>query len=149
MPRLETSGMHTCAVASVCLFNSIESEKASIKKREENFDQWYDEGLFEFVDDFHDDELVTHSQEFCRTPDFGSFEELMFHVVDHGGMETKVLLATLNETQYYACDKFWHKRLKKWDFKLTKRFKNRHGEPNFFYMRVPKQMRIKLDGAQR
>lgn len=149
MPRLETSGMHTCAVASVCLLNSIKSEKASIKKREENFDQWCDEDLSEFVDEFYDDELVTHTQEFGCTPNFGSFEELMFHVVNHGGMEAKVLLATLSQTQYYACDKFWHKRLKKWGFKLTKRFKNRNGEPNFFYMRIPKQMTIKLDGAQR
>jgi hypothetical protein len=142
MPRLETSGMRSCAVCSISGFEgAIKANKQW--KKEKKTPSSSDYG---YVGYWFNNGLITVSQEYGESDDY-IFTQLMQCIDAHEYGRGKVLMVTLSKTQYLQQDKYWHKELKRWGFRLKVKTQNLNGEDNYIYMRVPKS--IPLNGDQR
>lgn len=90
------------------------------------------------VQDFSNNVLLPTSQNLGRSRDY-PFEALMV-AIDKSALKTKLVMATLNASQYMGNGQYWHKQLKKHGFKMIEKTQNSWGSVNYMYMRNPSRV---------
>lgn len=142
MPKLATSGMNTCAIISIGYFGGKEDNE-----RFKSQYGTYRESTRQDIKNFLVTQIRTSLQVPSETNDY-PFEEIMRCIECTDYFDDKVYMCTLNRYQYMKDDKYWHKELKRWRFRLVRKTKNdHHGVDNYIYMRIPGQ--IPLNGDQK
>lgn len=133
--RVQTTGTNTCGMIALSRFGHIgTNEKAKGLPIPSD--------LTSDLKDFVRSKIITVRQEGHYLSLKAPLEHVMKAVEKMEGEwgYYKVYICVLNHTQYYARDSYWPNELEKWGFKLANKFRNVHGEPNYFFMRVPEKL---------
>jgi hypothetical protein len=140
MPYVATTGTASCATIAIGSFKGPGNQMAlneNYKKDPKSFTE-PKEGLS--VNQFYSSILFPTSQPLGRTHDL-PFTKLM-EDIDNSSLKTKLVIATLNHSQYYGSDEYWPKELRKWGFKLFHKTKNAIGSVNYVFIRNPSHVDI-------
>jgi len=137
MPHVATMGTSSCATISIGGFKSGDSYTINEKYKEDGTVPETD-GLS--VSEFYSQILYPVSQPLGRSRDL-PFQKLM-EDIKGSSLSSKLVMATLNESQYMARDGYWHQELKKYGFELVTKCNNSIGSTNYVYMRNPSVVEI-------
>lgn len=144
MTHIATLGTSSCATIAIGGFKAGNKElndnylanKSSFKEPAE--------GLT--VEGFSSNILMPIAQDLGRTKDY-PFERLM-EDLEKSSLKNKLVIATLNQSQYLGNDCYWHQQLKKWRFTLFTKTRNEWGSVNYMYIRNPLEVEITKEEAK-
>lgn len=128
MPRLQTSGTDCCGLVSLSGF----------------FGTHKDTDCLQAVKLFKSLYVLDVNQPHGETDEY-DLDSLM-DAVDKVWPRGLSMIAVLNSGQYMLKDQYWHKRLLKHGFKLTRKFKNPTGGVCYVYLRIPECNRLNVRG---
>ena len=130
MTRIMTAGTHSCATISIACFGDSEVKRNKDYQETGGFkEDKRGKTILEFVVGV----LLPVSQPMGKTKHY-PFSFIMEQAVKGplGGKYTTVLL---NSYQYNADEGYWPKELAKWEFELSDKTKNHHGQMCYIYVR--------------
>lgn len=136
MPHVATMGTSSCATISIGWFKGDTIAENEAFKNEGTVPET--EGME--VKEFYNDVLYPVSQPLGRSRNL-PFRKLM-QDIDACALKTKLVMVTLNHSQYMQKSRYWHKELTEVGFKLITKTKNSIGSVNYVYMRNPSEVAI-------
>lgn len=134
MTKVATMGTSSCATIAINGFKHGQKEINEKYKKDGTVPN--SEGLS--VEAFYKDILYPVDQPLGCSRDL-PFTKLMEDITAQKHLKTKFCIATLCPYQYMGEDKYWHRELKKWGFKLVRKTRNStmSGAVNYVYIRNP------------
>lgn len=131
MARLEASGMRNCGIISLsCLTKKYPSTNE-----------------FESVPLFSNNVVHKPFQPYGCTKDM-PLDELM-EEFETSSSKYKIIQCALSESQRFANDGKLHKRLKKYGFRVIRKFRNSSGSTGYLYLKIPEYAKMKLEKGDR
>ena len=135
MTRIATLGTSSCATIAIAHFK--EPNKALNDAYIADPKSFKEPASGMTVAEFSSSILYPVSQPLGHTKEY-PFEKLMEDLAK-SGMSSKLVMATLNQSQFMGNDHYWPKQLKKHGFKLIHKAGNNWGQPNYMFMRSPSE----------
>ena len=132
MPYVATTGTASCATIAIGWFKEYGIEQNEAYKADPS-SYTPETGLT--VQQFSDKVLFPIDQELGRSMDM-PFERLMREIED-SSLATKMVICTINHSQYMQKDGYWPEELKRWGFELVTKTGNNWGQDNYFFIRNP------------
>ena len=135
MARLATAGVNSCGIMAINGFyhHNVNEDYKQTKHLGDKCSKKHE------IDSFISNRVIRLQQKPGQTKSV-PFEFLMEVIAANYWGPSKTIIVTLNETQALLNDGYWPKELTRWGFDLIKKFNNKNGETNYFYMRTPLEM---------
>lgn len=143
MTHAATMGASSCATMAIGNFKAGQKEVNDAYIA--NPSKFVEPPTGDSVDQFYGNTVLPTRQDLGRTKDY-PFEKLM-QDLEKSSLKTKFTIAVLNQGQYLGNDKYWHKQLTKWGFKLFEKTQNSIGSVNYIYSRNPNVVAITKEEA--
>lgn len=137
MPHVATMGTSSCATISIGGFKWGDAFGDN-EKYKESGESNESEGLT--VNEFYRKVLYPTSQPLGKSRDM-PLRKLMDDI-DESSLRSKLIMATLNHSQYMVKERYWHKELLECGFELVTKCSNSIGSTNYIYIRNPSKLEI-------
>lgn len=141
MTHIATMGTSSCATIAIGGFKDGQKELNEQYKSDKKFTPVTTGPYKLSVSDFSSNILYPTQQNLGRTYD-APFTRIM-EEVENSNLNSKLIIATLNEYQYKGNSKYWHKELLSHGFSLITKCSNNWGSINYVYIRNPSKVDIK------